>query len=128
MSKAMSRNRFQIIKSCIHFADNQQLEEDNKVAKVQPLHTSLIQQLTQYGVFHEMLSIDESMVLYYGRHSAKMFIRGKPIRFGFKLWSLCGSDGYPHNLKTYRGMESGQQQTPFGTLVVNGTVEMVREH
>lgn len=39
--------------------------------------------------------IDESMVSYKGHHGAKMFIRGKPIRFGYKDWMLCSSDGFP---------------------------------
>ena len=30
-------------------------------------------------------SIDETMVSYFGRHSAKQFIRGKPVRFGYKV-------------------------------------------
>lgn len=31
----------------------------------------------------ENLSVDESMIRYYGKHYAKQYIRGKPIRFGF---------------------------------------------
>ena len=34
------------------------------------------------------LDVDESMISYYGKHSAKQFIRVKPIRFGFNLWCL----------------------------------------
>jgi hypothetical protein len=29
------------------------------------------------------LSIDEAMVSYYGHHSAKQYMKGKPIKFGF---------------------------------------------
>ena len=49
----------------------------------------------QYDVLHDLLSIDESMMPYYGSHSSKMFIKGKSIRFGYKMWCLCESDGYP---------------------------------
>ena len=35
------------------------------------------------------IAIDESMVPYFGNHSAKQFTRGKPIRFGYKCW--CGA-------------------------------------
>jgi hypothetical protein len=38
-------------------------------------------------------SIDEIMIPYYSHHSTKQFIYGKPIRFGFKVWALCASDG-----------------------------------
>nr|CAH7750912.1 unnamed protein product [Callosobruchus chinensis] len=34
----------------------------------------------QWGIFYSDLSIDEAMVKYFGHHSAKQFIRGKPVR------------------------------------------------
>lgn len=40
------------------------------------------------------LSYDESMIKYCGRHGCKQFIRGKPIRFGYKVWALNTNDGY----------------------------------
>ena len=54
-------------------------------------------------MFAKDLPIDEQMVLYYGRHSAKMFIRGKPIGFGNKNWVLASSDSYPYKFETYTG-------------------------
>ncbi|KRZ16588.1 PiggyBac transposable element-derived protein 3 [Trichinella zimbabwensis] len=35
------------------------------------------------------------MVPYYGHHSSKMFIRGKPIRLGQKIWAITSTSGYP---------------------------------
>lgn len=50
------------------------------------------------------ISIDErSMVPYYGRHSSKQFIRGKPIRFGFKVWCLNSRLGYLIQCDPYQG-------------------------
>ncbi|KRZ05321.1 PiggyBac transposable element-derived protein 3 [Trichinella zimbabwensis] len=40
-----------------------------------------IKNLIQHGMFHEKLSVDESIVPYFGRHGAKMFVKGKPIRY-----------------------------------------------
>lgn len=34
------------------------------------------------------------MVPYFGRHGAKQFIRGKPIRWGYKLWTGATRLGY----------------------------------
>ena len=65
---AMSRNIFQGIKSMLHFVDNSALPEGNKVAEVEPLYDDLNAKLVQFGMFHPLLSIDESMVPYYGRH------------------------------------------------------------
>ncbi|XP_046986197.1 piggyBac transposable element-derived protein 3-like [Schistocerca americana] len=33
------------------------------------------------------------------------FIRGKPIRFGYKLWSLCGASGYCFKFYLYCGKD-----------------------
>ena len=30
-------------------------------------------------------------------------MKSKPIKFGFKLWVLCGADGYPYHLSIYQG-------------------------
>ena len=54
-------------------------------------------------MFAKDLAINEQVILYFGRHSAKMLIRGKPIRFGYKNWVLASSDGYPYKFETYTG-------------------------
>ena len=56
----------------------------------------------------------------------KMFIRGKPIRFGFKLWSLCGNNGYLYHLRIYKGKETTQQALPLGTRVVNTMADVIK--
>ncbi len=33
------------------------------------------------------------MIPYFGHHSSKQFIHGKPIRYGYKVWALCASGG-----------------------------------
>lgn len=82
------------------------------------------------------------MIAYFGRHSCKMFIKGKPfespridhffyhtlspnstntqmfstdkpIRFGFKYWCLCSSDGYLFAFIPYAG-GSDSNNTSFG--------------
>ena len=80
----MSRERFEDVKKLIYFVDNNNLPAGNKLAKIQPLQDRVNVLLQQFRVFSKNLPIDEQMVQYFGRHSAKMFIRGKPIRFGKK--------------------------------------------
>lgn len=43
-------------------------------------------------------SPDESMVPYYGNHGTKQFIRGKPIRWGYKIWMATNRLGYIEHL------------------------------
>jgi len=69
------------------------------------------------------------MIPYFGRYSIKMFIRGKPIRFGYKLWALCGADGYPYKLMIYTGRDQEANHTdPLGTRVVNHMIQVVEQH
>ena len=118
VSQTMSRDAFQQIKKYIHLADNQNLTHGDKAAKVNGLYKELNSALQQFGAFHHYLSIDESMVPYHGRSSMKMFMKGKPIRFGYKIWVLAGADGYPYSLSIYQGKEINQSSEPLGTRVV----------
>lgn len=111
---AMSRNRFLDIKRNIHLADNNQLDKEDKFAKVRPLVDILNANYLKYGVFRHHLSIDEQMVPYFGRHSAKMFLKGKPVRFGFKMWCLTSSDGYLYQFIPYGGRNPQKVRKEFG--------------
>ena len=121
----MSKNRYLEIKRYLHFANNHALIPGDKMSKVAPLYNMLNSNLVQFGVFHEVLSIYESMVPYFGRHSAKMFIKEKPIRWGYKIWSLCANDGYPYHLVIYQGKEENSVNLPLGTRVVNKMIGIV---
>ena len=72
------------------------MEKGNKVVKVAYLYKIMNEKLSQWQIFHKKLSIDEFMIPYFGKHSAKMYIKDKPIRFGYKIWTLCGENGYPY--------------------------------
>ncbi|KRX30844.1 PiggyBac transposable element-derived protein 3, partial [Trichinella murrelli] len=63
------------------------------------------------------LSIDEGMVPYYGHHTCKMFIRGKPIRFGYKIWTMSSANGYPYALKIYAGRDERKKSEPLGMML-----------
>ena len=99
----MSRNRFDEILQYLHFADNTDLNHGDKFAKVRPLIVELNERFLLYNPTEPKLSIDESMVPYYGRHGCKQFIRAKPIRFGYKLWCLNTSTGYLMQFEPYQG-------------------------
>ena len=73
----MSRNTFRKTKTYLHCRDNTNLDETDKWAKLRPLIEAVNEKLQRFGVFSSELSIDEQMLPYFGRHSCKMFIRGK---------------------------------------------------
>ena len=66
------------------------------------------------------------MAPYFGKHNAKIYIRGKPIRFNYKLWSLCGNDGFPYQLNIYTGKDSFRQpEEPLEQLFVLKLLDVV---
>lgn len=77
----------------------------------------------QFGVFSHNLSIDEEMVPYFGRHSCKMYIKEKLIRFGFKLWCLCSSNGYLYKCIPY-GRKKNAYENDLG-LGANVVLELL---
>ena len=104
--KAMPRNQFTDIKRFLHFVDNSTASQwkDDKSLKIKPLCDHLNSKFKQFGFFLKELSIDEQIVRYYGRSSLKQFIRGKPIRFGFKERVMCcGVTGYCYQMSLYQG-------------------------
>jgi len=78
----------------LHLANNQSLNPDDRLAKLRPFISGLQEVFHGNNFLDENLRINESMILYYRRHYAKQYIRGKPIRFGFKNWALCSSMEY----------------------------------
>ena len=60
----------------------------------------------QYDVLHDLVSIDESMVLYCGRQSCKMFIKDKPIR-------------YPYHLILYQGKDTTRNKEPLAGEIIS---------
>lgn len=100
---ALSRDRFATIFSNLHCADNLQLDKSDKFAKVRPLIKKLSEVFLELCPHKENHSVDEAMVPYFGRHGCKQFIRGKPIRYGFKLWVGATSGGYIAWFEPYQG-------------------------
>lgn len=116
---SMSRKIFRSIKKYLHLNDNTKVTKDDKMYKLRPYFVELSKNFLKFGVVHSKLSIDEMMVRYYGRHSAKMFMRGKPIKFGYKLWCMCSSSGYLYSFQPYCGKEKDNStEDLLGTRVI----------
>ncbi len=101
VSRSMRRDTFDQIMRCLHFTDNMAMNED-RFYKVRPLFEHL-NKVSKIRNCTEYTSVDEIMILYYGRHRDKQYIRGKPVRFGFKLWAACTSDGSLLHAEPYCG-------------------------
>lgn len=126
VKNSISRARFETIKRFIHLSNNISLDTEDKFSKVRPFVDKANMQFMQFGVFSHNLSIDEQMIPYFGRHSCKMFIKGKPIRFGFKAWCLCDSNGYLYQTMLYGGASTPHDKTVgLGADVVLSLIENI---
>lgn len=105
VTNAMSRQVFRDIKRNLHLNDNSNIDREDKLYKIRRYTDMLNAKFLKFGVFSQNLSIDEQMIPYYGRHPCKMFMRGKPVRFGFKSWCLCSSDGFLFQFMPYAGRD-----------------------
>ncbi|GFY71938.1 piggyBac transposable element-derived protein 2 [Trichonephila inaurata madagascariensis] len=132
----MTRNRYLGIKSMIHFADNKESmsQANDRSFKIRKLITEMNANFQKWGIFDKHLSIGEMMFRYYGHHYFKQYIKGKPIRFGYKMWALCGNNGYFYNFDLYFGKEVVDaastvvlSKKPLGARVVKKMLQPVTD-
>ncbi|KRZ78204.1 hypothetical protein T08_3911, partial [Trichinella sp. T8] len=50
------------------------------------------------------------------------------VRFGYKVWLLCGNHGYPYHMNTYQGKEIHSSKVPFSTRVISNMVDIIQEN
>ena len=122
VSASMRRNRYDKILQFLHLADNSKINSD-RYYKVRPLFKAVNETLKQLPLLPN-ISIDKSTIKYYGKHSTKQFIRRKPIRFGFKLFSLASSTGYLHSAEPYCGCDTHLKEESYD---LGGNVVLILE-
>lgn len=103
VSSSISRDRFQHVMSNFHCVDNNDLDINDRFAKLRPLFQALNKKFFEHAPVEEHHSVDEAMVPYFGRHGCKQFIRGKPIRWGYKFWVGATRLGYIIYFDPYQG-------------------------
>ena len=121
---------YRFIGILVHVADNKNLVEGSKIAKMKPLYDAFNMILKQFGIWHDKLSIKKRMVPYKGLYSICQYMKSRPsgdlvwsIKFGYKIWSLCGNDGYPYHIDIHCEMSEGpRNEFSLGGKVV---LEMV---
>jgi len=96
---AIRRDDMDNVMRCLHFRDNLLLDDDGYY-KVRPLFDNLNSNSLRWFGDQQYYSVNEVMVPYYGKHSSKQFIQGKPIRHGFKVISEQKKNALPYS-KTF---------------------------
>ena len=126
VKNSMRRATFEQLMRCLHFSDNMSINDD-RFYKVRPLFEH-INKVFKAIKSKEFTSVDEIMVPYYGKHGDKQYIRGKPVRFGFKLWAACTSAGSLLFVEPYCGSHTHvtDRDAGHGGNVVLESVEQLK--
>ena len=103
----MSRNRFQLLLTVIHFVDNMivsdEVKKEDKLWKIRPWLTSVRRNCLNI-ICKEKNSVDEMMVPFKGKYSRiKQYMRGKRYPWGFKIWCRAGVSGILYDFHIYQG-------------------------
>ncbi|XP_065662681.1 piggyBac transposable element-derived protein 1-like [Hydra vulgaris] len=102
VANIMPVNRFEKLKSIIHFADNNSADKDDKLFKIRPLINKMNEQLNSIP-FEENLAVDEQIIPFKGRHLIKQYNPKKPHKWGFIVFVLSGVSGFSYNFEVYCG-------------------------
>ena len=82
----MFKNIFENIVRCLYFVDNSQIDSNDRIYKIRPIFDHFNELFSNINKpYPQVWAVDEAMEPYFGRHGLKQFIRGKPVRFAFKL-------------------------------------------
>ena len=102
----MSRNRFDTLLKYLHFNDNASMpfgqEGYDKLHKVRPLIEAVRRKFLEIPP-SEHQSIDGQMVPFKGRSSIKQYMKNKPHKWGYNVFTRASSDGIVHDFEFYQG-------------------------
>jgi len=110
--QTMSRDRFDQLTAALHFTDSQaERQADDRLWKLRPVVDVLDRQFREVFVPNKVVSIDESLWAFKGRHQALQFVPNKRARRGIKVYKLCSSlgpeAGYTTAFRIYMGKDRG---------------------
>ena len=121
----MSRNRFQLLLSMLHFSDNETSESGDRLAKIQPLIDMLQKNFQSLFRPEEDVVIDETLVPWRGRLTFRQYIPNKTHRYGVKRFKFCSMVGYTWALKVYSGKsQTGEREIG---LAKNVCIELMKD-
>jgi len=92
---------------------------------VRLLFNHLNRTVKQFVKHPKKVSIDEGIIKYFGPHPCKQFNRGKPLRFGYKVWIMASDTGELLACQPYGGAATHIEDYGLGQgpNVVLGLVE-----
>ncbi|XP_014614756.1 PREDICTED: piggyBac transposable element-derived protein 4-like isoform X2 [Polistes canadensis] len=123
----MSQNRFELLLSNLHFANNEAIQQNNRLGKVLLLLQILTDNYQQIFLPGPEIVVDETIVPWRGRLIFRQYIPTKSHKYGIKLFKLCSTEGYTWTIKIYAGGDiCGINQT-CGIIPENVCIELINK-
>ena len=124
VKKVMTKARFVKLTQYLHLCNNEDAAAFgepgyNPLFKVQPLLDIVKKSFSAGYKPQRDLSIDEAMVAFKGRSHLKQYLPAKPIKWGFKIWTIAeSSTGYVSDFDIYTGKRDRPSAHGLGYDVV----------
>jgi hypothetical protein len=100
----MPLHRFRKLFQYLHCADNTQDPGTDKLFKIRQILDGVCAAIAEHGNPTKEQTVDEGMVAFKGRFSARQYMPAKPIKRGIKIWMRCDAkSGFCHMLEVYLG-------------------------
>ncbi len=109
VTSAFPRHRFMELLRYFHVSDPSHARNDDKLQKIRPLLTTLQSTFSTSFLPPRNMTIDECMVGFKGRSGIKQYVKGKPVKWGYKVWAVV-SDNYLLNFQVYEGKGDSHEQ------------------
>ncbi|CAH1986893.1 unnamed protein product [Acanthoscelides obtectus] len=108
ISQFMPVNRFGWLLSHVHLNDNSVMPKKwdagfDKLYKVRPFIDKIKENLKKYYNCTKNIAIDESIIKFKGRSTLKQYMPKKPIKRGYKIWTLADANAYLYDFDVYTG-------------------------
>ena len=131
VSDVMSRNRFQLLLTKLHFVNNLTVSDDDKkdkLWKIRPFLTEMRENCLSLTP-DEHCAVDEMMCKYRGTTSqVRQYIKGKPHLWGFKIWGRAGPSGILYDFDVYQGGSGERTALGQGGDVIMKLTSTLPEH
>lgn len=128
VKEVMPVKRYEKLSQYLHICSlvpDPQIDAD-KLWRVRPVLDSVLERCKVAFNPRKNQSIDEAMIPYKGRFSAKQYVPSKPVKWGIKVWMRCDTtSGYCHEFDVYLG--KGSNNTNGKGLPYNVVTKLTEE-
>jgi hypothetical protein len=131
-SVGMSRDRFLAILTMFHLNNNDAKAARGQpgydpLSKIRPVIDTLTTKFQDMYTPEEQLTINEAICPFSGRIFFHVYIKGKPHKYGIKIFELCqAKSGYVYNLDVYTGAHPTNSEHNTALSVVDRLCDKIK--